>query len=149
MGAGSALLMVAREPALKQVGAYRLDGSLAWIQQTEDGELAWIYTAGSRLETPDWSVQQKRLGTRRGLAGLGFYLAFGDDGRIHLQSSSASSTVFTLQGLVPQVAAIVKRDSQGRRINDVQPLVNEDGLVKFLLDPYVLYEIVPRSTRNQ
>lgn len=149
MGAGSVLLMVAREPALKQVGAYRLDGSLAWIQQTEDGELAWIYTAGSRLETPDWSVQQKRLGTRRGLAGLGFYLAFGDDGRIHLQSSSASSTVFTLQGLVPQVAAIVKRDSQGRRINDVQPLVNEDGLVKFLLDPYVLYEIVPRSTQNQ
>ncbi|GEM_PF-746815 len=149
MAEGDGLLAVSSWPGLKQLGDYRLDGGLAWIQQGRNGKLAWIYTSGSYLETGGWSAQQKRLGTRRGLAGLGFYLAFGEEGQVYLQSSSASSTLFTFQGLFPQVAAIVKRDRQGNRIHNVQSLTNKDGQVRFLLDPYVLYEILPANSTNR
>lgn len=135
------LLILDNKLSVKQTDDIVFNGTWAWTSIV-DGMPHWLIMNGSSLSGDGWTVTQEDLSSDKTPDGMGMLFEMSEPGRYQVQNTYGFVTYVILEGLMDSAVSITEYDRDGNMIRDMPPKTNENGVVKFLAHPGVIYEIV-------
>lgn len=139
--AGTDLLILGNEPGIKKIDNIQLDATWAWLSQTQ-GELKWLIMEGSSATGNGWAVSQEDLGIDKTPVGMGVFIEVSESGHVFVQNTYEYVTYVTLEGFMDSAVQIIELKQDGSPRREIEAKKNDNALVKFLVQPGYLYEVV-------
>lgn len=125
----------------KMVDGLQFTGTWGWFSQT-DGELNWAYTTGTELVGDGWRLAQQDLSGLDEPAGMSLYFEPMGENRVIVRNTYEFVSFITVEGFLDSASVINELDIDGNFIRVMPVKTNEGGVVKFLSQPGMTYEIV-------
>ena len=138
---GTDLFVLGDKLGIKNTQDIDLNATWAWLSQA-DGELQWLMMNGAYAAGDGWTISQEDLDVNKTPEGMGLYVEVAEPGRIIVQNIHQYVTHITLEGFMDSAAKIVEYNYDGEEIREMTLKVNENGMVKYLAHPGVVYEII-------
>ncbi|KAA3663767.1 MAG: hypothetical protein DWQ04_09145, partial [Chloroflexi bacterium] len=138
---GTDLFVLGDKLGIKNSPDIDLNATWAWLSQA-DGELQWLMMNGAYAAGDGWTISQEDLDINKTPEGMGLYVEVAEPGRLIVHNIHRYVTHITVEGFMDSAAKIVEYTYDGEEIRDMPIKVNENGVVKFLAHPGVVYEII-------
>ena len=138
---GSDLLIIDDEISIKRVDNLEMNAEWAWLSLS-DTTPDWAVISGASLTGDGWSVTQEDLSTDEILDGMGFFFEVSDSGNVYVGNLFEYEAYITLEGFIDSAIEIVELDENGEVRRTMPTRTNEDGVVKFLIFPGYVYEVI-------
>jgi len=138
---GSDLLMIDDEISIKRIDNLEMNAEWAWLSLSE-ATPEWAVVSGASLTGDGWSVTLQDLSTDEILDGMGFFFEVSESGNVYLSNLYEYEAYITLEGFMDSAIEISELDENGEVRRTMPTRVNEDGVVKFLVFPGYIYEII-------
>jgi hypothetical protein len=117
------------------------NGTWAWASLVDDVP-QWLIMNGSALTGDGWMVMQEDLSSDKTPDGMGMLFEVVEPGRFQAQNTYEFVTYIIIEGFMDSAVSIIEYDYDGNMIRDMPAKTNENGVVKFLAHPGVVYEII-------
>ncbi len=131
----------------KQVDGLQFTGTWNWLSQV-DGELHWAMFDGTELVGDGWRLSQEDLSGLDQPPGMGMYFENPAAGtgetpdRIIVANTYEFVSFIAIEGLMDSALEINELDADGNFARTMPIKTNGDGLIKFLAQPGMTYEVV-------
>ncbi len=125
----------------KTINGLQFTGTWGWISQT-DGELNWAYTTGTELVGDGWRLAQEDLSGLDEPEGMSLYFEPMGENRVIVRNTYEFVSFIIVEGLLASASEINELDIDGNFIRTMPAKTNEGGVVKFLAQPGMTYEIL-------
>ncbi|MFT7586434.1 MAG: hypothetical protein ACI9EW_002871 [Cellvibrionaceae bacterium] len=144
---GTDLLILDEQFNTKQVDGLQFTGTWSWLSRV-DGNLHWAFTNGTELVGDGWRLAQSDLSGDEQPAGMGLYFEVPSAGsgqvidRLIVHNSYEFVSFITMEGFLDSATEINELDEDGNFIRTMPAKTNENGVIKFLAQPGMTYEVI-------
>ncbi|MFK7805546.1 MAG: heparinase II/III family protein [Anaerolineae bacterium] len=131
----------------KQVDGLQFTGTWSWLSQI-DGNLHWAITNGTELIGDGWRLAQEDLSGLDQPEGMGMYFEVpsaipGQEvNHVIVANTYEFVSFITLEGFLDSATEINELDADGNFARTMPIKTNENGVIKFLAQPGMTYEVV-------
>lgn len=125
----------------KTARSVQLTGTWGWISQV-DGELKWAYTTGTELIGDGWRIAQQDLSGLDEPEGMSMYFEQMSADRIIVRNTYQFVSYIIIDGFFDSSSVINELDMDGNFIRTMPAKTNENGVIKFLSQPGMSYEVL-------
>ncbi|MEM8857104.1 MAG: heparinase II/III family protein [Chloroflexota bacterium] len=131
----------------KKVDGLQFTGTWNWLSKVE-GDLHWAMFDGTELVGDGWRLAQEDLSGLDQPPGMGIYFEFPSAGsgqepeKVIVANTYEFVSFITIEGFLNSALEINELDADGNFARTMPIKTNEGGVIKFLAQPGMTYEVV-------